>query len=326
MRRDALNRRVASALTLLLALATTAGCGRKAPSVVSGTGAHTATASDTPTPSDAASTRGGAYFTNPKLVAQVLQVAEDDAAILGTYDYRDVTATLTEALKVTTGGFRTSYRRNMPLLTASAASNKTIQTVTALKGAVVNIAAGEKQAVVLMVIKQTIARGVNDTSPRTDFVTISQTMQRVGTQWLVSGLDPHGSTGTPPGTAALQDAEQAAQRMVLNTITYTRARFTVEFARTLASATGQLRTILNSHRDEIRQAMVKGTVDLRGELAGAAVESAAGSAVVVLVVVREYKITGVGDRKLASAGSFEVTMERIGNTWLASKLQALAAG
>jgi Mce-associated membrane protein len=100
----------------------------------------------------------------------------------------------------------------------------------------------------------------------------------------------------------------------------------VEFTRTLASATGQLRTILNSHRDEIRQAMVKGNVDLRGELAGAAVESAAGSAVVVLVVVREYKITGVGDRKLASAGSFEVTMERIGNTWLASKLQALAAG
>jgi hypothetical protein len=315
----------AVAVVALAAAALLAGCGRTAPSAKSGTGARTVQFSDTPTPSASAAARGGAFFTDPKLVAEVLAVAQDDAAIVGTYDYRDVTATLTQALRVTTGAFRASYQRSLPVLADTAVRNKIIQTVTVVKGAVVRFGAGSKQAVVLLVIKQAVAKGPGAT-PTVDYLTITETLQRVGGQWLVSDLQPHGSTGVPPGTAALAAAELAARRMVLDTLTYSRARFSTDFARTLAATTGSLRSYVNSHRTEIRRAMVEGGFDLRGELDGDAVESATGSTVVVLVAAKEYKLTDTGRRTLATAGRFEVTMTKVGDTWLASKLDAVGAG
>lgn len=302
-----------------------AGCGRTAPSAKSGTGARTVQFSDTPTPSASAAARGGAFFTDPKLVAEVLAAAQDDAAIVGTYDYRDVTATLTQALRVTTGAFRASYQRSLPVLAEAAVRNKVIQTVTVVKGAVVRLGAGKKQAAVLLVIKQAVSKGPGS-SPRVDYLTVTETLQRVGGQWLVSDLQPHGSTGVPPGTAALAAAELAARGMVLDTLSYSRARFSTDFARTLAATTGSLRSYVNSHRDAIRRAMADGGFDLRGELEGDAVESATGSSVVVLVAAKEYKITDTGQRTLATAGRFEVTMTKVGNRWLAGRLDAVGAG
>jgi hypothetical protein len=321
MRRDPLTRGVAVALSALTLLAVTTGCGRKAPSAVSGTGARTQAYSDTPTPTPSA--QAGAYFTHPKLVADVLSAAQDAALIIGSYDYRDMAANLTEGLKVTTGGFRASYQRNMPLLEAAAVQKKQIVTVTVAKGAVGKFGAGETSAVVVMVIKQVTATGANDPAPKIVFVTVSQTMQLVGDTWLVSKLEPHGSVGIPPGTSELAAAETAARKVVLNTLTYTRANFGLEFERTLAGATGKLRGYISAHRADVQQAMIKGKFDLRGQLDADAAESATGRSVVFLVAASEYKISDSGDRTLATASRFEVTMTKVGSKWLASKLDGV---
>jgi hypothetical protein len=311
-------------IALLAALVAAGACGRTAPSAKSGPGARTHPTTETTTTA-APVTGAGARFKHPELVTEVLSAAEDDAAIVGSYDYRDMPASLLDGLHVGTPAFRGSYQRGMTSLQAAAKTNETVQTVTVVRGGVGGFGAGEKRATVLLVIKQVIAKGANDIAPQIDFVTLTLTMQRSGDQGLADDLKPHGSLGVPPGTPDLNRAVAAARAEVLNTLTYTRTNFGAEFARTLEGLTGGLRTSVNTRQAVILQGMVKGKYDLRGQLEGVAVESATGRTVVVLIVAKEYKIANDLTKKLSSTGRLEVTMTQVGSKWLVSQIDAVGA-
>ena len=126
-------------------------------------------------------------------------------------------------------------------------------------------------------------------------------------------------------TAVEQGAVTAADQQVLNMLTYKRATFDADYARTVAGATGSLKSDLNqsSNKSALLQKMTQGKFDLQGQVTASAFEESSGTNYNVLVSASGYQVPDGGQRTLTSTARFEVTMTRVGTKWLASNLQSV---
>ena len=122
-----------------------------------------------------------------------------------------------------------------------------------------------------------------------------------------------------------QAAVTAATQQVLNMLTYKRSTFDADYARTVAGATGSLKSDLNqsSNKTALLQKMQQGKFDLQGQVSASAFEENSGANYNVLVSASGYQVPDGGQRTLASTARFEITMTLVGTKWLASNLQTV---
>jgi hypothetical protein len=121
-------------------------------------------------------------------------------------------------------------------------------------------------------------------------------------------------------TGTEQQAVDAAKQIVTNTLTYSRASFDKDYARTLAGATGSLASDLGKLKSQVLSQMNAGKFDLQGQVTAAAFEQSDGTNYLVLVSAQGFKLPDGGQRTLQSAPRFELTMVRTGGRWLANNL------
>lgn len=124
-------------------------------------------------------------------------------------------------------------------------------------------------------------------------------------------------------TATEQRAMDAASLEISNVLTYARASFDHDYARTLAGATGPLATDLDKQKAMILSQMKSGKFDLQGTVTATAFEQQSGTTALILVSAQGYKLPDGAQKTLTSTARFEVTMSDINGKWLASDLQSV---
>ncbi|MDP9091681.1 MAG: hypothetical protein M3N95_01745 [Actinomycetota bacterium] len=126
-------------------------------------------------------------------------------------------------------------------------------------------------------------------------------------------------------TSLEQQAVDAASKQAVNLLSYRRATFDADYARTVAGTTGALKTDLLSgtKKSTLLSEMTSGKFDLQGQVTASAFEQAAGAKYAVLVSASGYQVPDSGSRTLNSSNRFEITMTRVGTAWLASDLQSV---
>jgi hypothetical protein len=122
--------------------------------------------------------------------------------------------------------------------------------------------------------------------------------------------------------AQLQSVD-AAKLQIKNMLTYARATFDTDYARTEAGASGGLLSDLQKEKSTLQQQMTASKFDLQGVVTASAFEEASGTNYLVLVSAQGYKVDDKGTRTLQTRTRFEVTMTRTGGRWLASGLQSV---
>jgi hypothetical protein len=124
-------------------------------------------------------------------------------------------------------------------------------------------------------------------------------------------------------TATEQSAVAAATQQVKNMLTYSRASFDSDYARTEAGASGALLSDLQSKKSTLQQQMVSSKFDLSGTITASAFEEVDGSNELVLVSAQGYTLPDGGTKTLQTTARFELTMTRTGGRWLASNLSSV---
>ena len=126
------------------------------------------------------------------------------------------------------------------------------------------------------------------------------------------------------GTVALpldeQQAVQAAATEAANVLTYSRKNFDADWDRSLAGATGKLRSDHAADKATTLERLTSQKVDLKATVEHSAFETAEDGKVLVLVTVTGIAVNDQGERSAQTPQRLELTMVKSGDKWLASDL------
>ena len=117
----------------------------------------------------------------------VLQAASEAAVALSSYTPDTADQSLNAAEDRLTGGFRDTYTSLVRDVVIPAAKEKQIS-ATATVPAAALVTAGERTAVVLLAVNQSVI--VEKDAPSTTASTVRVTLEKVGARWVISGFEP----------------------------------------------------------------------------------------------------------------------------------------
>ena len=268
----------------------------------------------------------GAYLTDPNLALSFLAGAASDLAAVTSYDYRHLDDALSVGLSVTTGPYQDAYRAALTGPVADEArSDHVVQTFQQLAAGIGEIDADGTHAKVLVFGEQTRTDDQHD-GARTSTVTLTATIERSGSSYLISGLDTSGTNaGLPPGSEDLTFAAEAGRGEVVNTLSYRRAGFAADLQRALDGAIDPLRSQIARTAQDTKAALTAGHSDLSGTVTGVAIRSAQGTRVELLVAATGYQVAGDGTRTPDTDGRYEVSVVMEGGRWVTNSITPIAA-
>ena len=136
------------------------------------------------------------------------------------------------------------------------------------------------------------------------------------------GAVPAGQSAPAGLSVDGQAAVDAARQEALNLISYSQANFDKDYARSLAGTTGDLQTQLKSSEATTKSALTKGKFDLTGQITAAGLVSVQGPTAVVLVSSNGYQKVG-SKSTLVANNRLQLTMTKVGGTWLISGLESV---
>lgn len=222
---------------------------------------------------------------DPDLADAYIAAATSDLAAVTSYDYRHLDDALSAGLSVTTGAYRTAYRTALTGdLAAAARRNHTVQNFDLLRAGVGYLAADGSSGVVLAFGTETVIEG-DRTS--TSALTLTATLQRQGSTFLISRLEVGTNPGLPPGTQAMLTAAEAGRERVL--------------------------TLLGAQPG------------VQAAVSAIAVERADGDTVVLLVAGTATETGSGGTPTVVTDGRYEVTVVRQGGRWTATDVTSIGS-
>ncbi len=117
----------------------------------------------------------------------------------------------------------------------------------------------------------------------------------------------------------------AAATEAVNVITFSRKTFDADFARALDGTTGALKSDLTGKKALTLSTMTSGKFDLKGTVGASAYVGPAdpGKGVYVLVTVNGFQVADAANASTNSVQRFEMTMVKVGKSWLASNLNSV---
>lgn len=252
--------------------------------------------------------------------------ATSDIAAVTSYDYRKLEEALSAGTSVTTGAYQQSYRAALQgEVGDTARRDRVVQTFDLLTAGIGRISANGARARVLIFGVETVRTGAGDGSTRTNPVTLTATIDKRGSSYLISALEVGTNAGLPPGSDELAVAAEAGREQVLNVLSYRRDHFDADHNRALAGAVEPLRSALLSSAADTEQALLDGKYDLTGVVTAIAVQRASGDTVELLVAATGTKIAGDGVRTELTDGRYAVTVVRVAGVWRVSQLEPVIA-
>ena len=275
----------------------------------------------------------GAVFSDPVTVALVQAAARSDVQTVDSYDYQHLDGATAAGSAVSTGAFRDTYQRAMTSSVRNAASaahtvqNCTVQRVgvVSLDGSAGAAAGGGRSAQVLVFARLDVTDVESPTVPRSQAVTLGARVQLSGGAWLISDMSDVAAAAptalVPPGTPGLVAAAQTGVGAALDILSYRRADFDADFARSWAALSAELAVQQRAREQSIRTALATGGYDVVSSVSGAAVESADVDLVTLLVAVHTVHVTTGGTQTAVPDTRFEATVTRsAAGSWQVSSL------
>jgi Mce-associated membrane protein len=131
--------------------------------------------------------RAGSLVDAQAAAASSIQAATDGTVALLSYRPDTAQTTLTAARDRLTGSFRDSYTSLTNDVVIPGAKEQKIS-ATATVPAASSVSASENHAVVLVYVDQSVI--VGDDAPSATASAVQVTLDKVGSQWLISGFDP----------------------------------------------------------------------------------------------------------------------------------------
>ncbi|WP_375499921.1 hypothetical protein [uncultured Jatrophihabitans sp.] len=249
--------------------------------------------------------------------------ATTDIVAVTTYDYRSLDTTLSNGETVTTGAYRTSFRAALTgSLATEAKRAHRVQTFASLAAGIGQIAKGGASAKVMIFGAQSVTDDTTGGKAKQTLVTLTATIERQGSRYLVADLSAGGNAGLPAGTAGLRAAAEAGRSEVAAVLTLRHDHFDADYNVALAGAVEPLRTTLTSQAAATRQRITKGGYDLAGTVTAVAVQRAAGDTLVLLVAATGAR-TAAGKTSVVVDGRYRVTVVRVGSRWVTSSIDAV---
>lgn len=120
-----------------------------------------------------------------------------------------------------------------------------------------------------------------------------------------------------------QAAVDAASREMINLQSFRLAHFDADFARATSGLTGDLLTALNGKKAALKNGLATSKQDTAATVTQAGYEQAKGSSALVLLTMNNYRVDAKGKKTLFGSGRFEVTVNDVNGTWLASNLTSV---
>jgi hypothetical protein len=302
-----------------LVVAVLAGAASVAVAVSGGGSGHPA-ASSTPTVPAGA----GARFTDPDSVAGFVAAATAELPAVTSYDYRRLDDALAAGLSVTTGTFRDAFRQTITGLTATARARHVVRDFQVVDAGMGASSADGREGKVLVFGRQTVTDR-STPAGATTAVTLTATLRRTGSRYLIKDLQSDVNAGLPPGSPDLTAAARAAQTEVTALLTLRRTSFAADRQRALAGAVDPARAQIDRTAAAARRAMTRGRYDLTGTVTALAAKSATGTAVTLLVAARSVRTPDRGTAQ-STPVQYEVTVTRTGGRWLTGQITPMAAG
>jgi len=121
------------------------------------------------------------------------------------------------------------------------------------------------------------------------------------------------------------DVVTAAATEAANIITFSRRTFDADFARATNGTTGSLKTDLLGKKALTLTTMTQGKFDLKATVGASAYAGKTddGKSTLVLVTLNAFKVADSSTGSTASVQRFQMTMVKVGKSWLASNLAAV---
>jgi len=121
------------------------------------------------------------------------------------------------------------------------------------------------------------------------------------------------------------DVVTAAATEAANIITFSRKTFDADFARATNGTTGSLKTDLLGKKALTLTTMTDGKFDLKATVGASAYAGKTddGKSTLVLVTLNAFKVADSSTGSTASVQRFQMTMVKVGKSWLASNLAAV---
>lgn len=119
--------------------------------------------------------------------ASAIAAAGERLPVLLSYDARDLDDDLAAAIASATGPFREDYRRILETVVRPNARSGTVSTTAVVDGLAVVDGDADRVVVLAFLTQTTTARG---REPDVSQSRVEATMQRVGDDWLIAGLEP----------------------------------------------------------------------------------------------------------------------------------------
>ena len=267
----------------------------------------------------------GAVFTDPVTVALVQAAARTDVQTVDSYDYRHLDGALVAGSAVATGPFRDTYQRAMTTsVRAAASSAHTVQNCTVQRVGIVSLD-DSRGAQVLVYARLDVTDVESPTVPRSQPVTLGVHLQPAGGAWLISDMSDVAAAApaalVPPGSPDLVAATQTGATAALDILSYRRADFAADFARSWAALSGELAAQQRAQQQSILTTLSTGGYDVVSSISGAAVESAQVDLVTLLVAVHTTHVTSSGAQTAVPDTRFEATVTRSASgSWQVSSL------
>lgn len=264
---------------------------------------------------------GGAVLDDQQAADAFRAGAASDIAAVTSYDYRTLDDALNTGIEVTTGHYRTSYRKALEGdLGAAAKRDRLVQTFDLLRTGIGTMSADGRTAKVLIFGNETVTSMSGKGTTRTRPTTLTATIVHRGNTYLIGDLEVGANAGLPPGSAELAVAAEAGRTQVVNLFSFRHDLFDADYARALAGSTEPLTSMIKKNVEDTRASLVKSRSDLVGSVTAVAVARADGDTVQFLVAASITRVGSDGTRSDASDGRFEVTVVRTGGQWLTSRV------
>ena len=144
----------------------------------------------------------------------------------------------------------------------------------------------------------------------------------------VHSVSTHHSKQSKTGYALASDQAEvvtAAATEAANIITFSRKTFEADFARAINGTTGSLKTDLVGKKALTLTTMTDGKFDLKATVGAAAYGGLTddGKSTLVLVTLNAFKVADSSTGSSASVQRFQITMVKVGKSWLASDLNSV---
>ena len=267
----------------------------------------------------------GAVFSDPVTVALVQAAARSDVQTIDSYDYRHLDGALAAGSAVSTGTFRDTYQHAISTSVRDAATAAhTVQSCTVQRVGVVSVQS-PTAVQVLVFARLDVTDVESPTAPRSRAVTLGATLQLAGGAWLISDMSDVAAAAptalVPPGSPDLVAATQTGVNAALDLLSYRRADFDADFARSWAALSDELAAQQRAQEQSIRTELTTGGYDVVSSVSGAAVESAQVDLVTLLVAVHTTHVSTAGAQTSVPDTRFEATLTRSpAGAWQVSSL------